>query len=72
MVNYHKDDEDDGNGYKKTLSKIKTEEARSFEDQKGKGYVNLPIVLSKSYTNNSLKELKNNIKQLIKYLYDNN
>ena len=48
----------------------KTNQARSFEDQKGKGYVNLPILLSKMYTNNSSKELKNNIKQLIKYLYD--
>ena len=70
MINYHKEDEDD-NGYEKTSSKIKTEEARSFKDQKGKGYVNLPILLSKMYTNNSSKELKNNIKQLIKYLYDN-
>ena len=44
---------------------------KSFGDQKRKGYVNLPIALSKIYTNNSSKELKNNIKQLINYLYDN-
>ena len=73
MVNYHKDDDedDDDNGYKKTSSKIKAEEARSFEDQKGKGYINLPTLLSKAYTNNNLKELINNIKQLINNLYDN-
>ena len=34
------------------------------------GYVNLPIALSKIYTNNSSKELINNIKQLINDLYD--
>ena len=47
------------------------DKAKSFEDQKGKGYVNLPIALSKIYTNNSSKELINNIKQLINDLYDN-
>ena len=31
----------------------------------------LPIFLSKMYTNNSLKELINDIKQLVKNLYDN-
>ena len=31
----------------------------------------LPILLSKIYTNNSSKELINNIKQLVKNLYDN-
>ena len=46
MVKYHKDDEDDDNDYKKASSKIKAEEARSFEDQKEKGYVNLSILLS--------------------------
>ena len=50
--------------------------ARSFEDQKGKGYVDLPIILSKIYTNNntvepSSKELVSNVKQLINDLYDN-
>ena len=50
--------------------------ARSFEDQKGKGYVDLPILLSKIYTNNntvepSSKELISNVKQLINDLYDN-
>ena len=66
----------DRNGYdvhnnRKTSSKIKTSKAKSFEDQKGKGYVNLPIAFSKIYTNNSSKELINNIKQLINDLYDN-
>ena len=48
-------------------SKIKTSKAKSFEDQKGKGYVDLPIALSKIYTNNSSKELINNIEQLMIY-----
>ena len=66
----------DRNGYniyddRKKSSKIKTSKVKSFEDQKGKGYVNLPIALSKIYTNNSSKELINNIKQLINDLYDN-
>ena len=55
---------------KKKSSKIKTSKAKSFKDQKGKGHVNLPIALSKIYTNNSSKELINNIKQLINDLYD--
>ena len=57
--------------YGKDKEKIKTDQAKSFEDQKGKGYVNLPIALSKIYTNNSSKELINNIKQLINDLHDN-
>ena len=56
--------------YGEDKEKIKTDQAKSFEDQKGKGYVNLPIDLSKIYTNNSSKELINNIKQLINDLYD--
>ena len=40
---------------------IKNDQAKSFEDQKVKGYVNLPIALSKIYTNNSSKELINSI-----------
>ena len=57
--------------YGKDKEKIKTNQAKSFEDQKGKGYVNLPIALSKIYTNNSSKELINNTKQLRNDLYDN-
>ena len=57
-------------GIKKKSSKIKTSKAKSFKDQKGKGHVNLPIALSKIYTNNSSKELINNIKQLINDLYN--
>ena len=49
---------------------VRTDKAKSFEDQKGKGHVNLPIALSKIYTNNSSKELINNIKQLINDLYN--
>ena len=56
--------------YGNDKEKIQTDQAKSFEDQKGKGYVNLPIALSKIYTNNSSKELINNIKQLINDLYD--
>ena len=55
---------------RKKSSKIKTSKAKSFKDQKGKGDVNLPIALSKIYSNNSSKELINNIKQLINDLYD--
>ena len=58
-------------GYKETSDRIKIEEARSFKIQKGKGYVNLPILLSKAYTNNISKELINNIKQLVNNLYNN-
>ena len=57
--------------YKKDKERIKTDQAKSFKDQKGKGHINLPIALSKIYTNNSSKELINNIKQLINDLYDN-
>ena len=32
---------------------FKADEARSFKDQKGSGYLNLPILLSKAYANNS-------------------
>ena len=52
-------------------SKKRTDQAKSFKYQKGKGCVNLPIALSKIYTNNNSKELINNIKQLINNLYDN-
>ena len=45
------------------------------QDQKGKRYVDLPILLSKIYTNNTVepssKELVSNVKQLLKNLYDN-
>ena len=54
----------------KKPSKIKTSKAKSFKDQKRKGYVDLPILLSKLNINSS-KELINNIKQLINDLYDN-
>ena len=64
------DDEND-NGHKKTSSKIKAEEARSFKDQKGKGYINLTIFLSKMYAINSSKKPINDIEQLVKNLYDN-
>ena len=43
--------------YGKDKGKIRTEEARSFKDQKVKGYIDLPIFLSKMYTNDSSKEL---------------
>ena len=65
----------DRNGYdihdnRKKSSKIKTSKAKSFKDQKGKGHFNLPIALSKIYTNNNSKELISNIKQLINDLCD--
>ena len=52
-------------------SKKRTDQAKSFKDQKGKGHVNLPIALSKMYTNNSFKKLISDIEQLINNLYDN-
>ena len=55
---------------KKISSKIKTSNAKSFKDQKGKGYVDLPILLSKLNINSS-KELISNIEQLINNLYKN-
>ena len=58
-------------GFKKKSSKIKSSKAKSFKDQKGKGYVNLPILLSKMYNNNNSKELKTNIKNLLNHLYNN-
>ena len=64
------DDEND-NGHKKTSSKIKAEEAISCKDQKGKGYINLTIFLSKMYAINSSKKPINDIEQLVKNLYDN-
>ena len=54
-----------------SLKEENTDKARSFKDQKGKGYVNLPILLSKAYTNNNSKELKTNIKNLLNHLYGN-
>ena len=71
--NFHKDTRSkyDSNGFD-INGKHK---ARSFEDQKGKGYVDLPILLSKIYTNNTVepssKELISNVKQLINDLYKN-
>ena len=53
-----------------TRNRIKTDKAKSFKDQKGKGCVNLPIALSKIYTNNSSKELTNDIKNLLNHLHD--
>ena len=56
--------------YGNDKSRIKNKEARSLKDQKGKGYVNLPITLSQIYTNNSSKELINDIKSLLNHLHD--
>ena len=46
-------------GFKKKSSKIKTSKAKSFKDQKGKGYIDLPILFSKLNINSS-KELISN------------
>ena len=54
-----------------TRSRIRIDQAKSFKDQKGNGYVDLPILLSKIYTNNSSKELITNTEQLIKNLHKN-
>ena len=50
--------------------RVRTDEAKSFKDQKGKGYADLPIILSKLNINSS-KELISDIKQLINNLYNN-
>ena len=57
--------------YEKDKGKIRTDQARSFKDQKGKGYVNLRILLSKARTNNSSEKLISNTEQLINDLYNN-
>ena len=57
-------------GTRKKSNKIKTSNAKSFKDQKGKGYVDLLILLSKLNINSS-KELISNIEQLIYNLYKN-
>ena len=49
---------------------IKVDKERSSKNQKGKGYVDLPILLSQLNINSS-KELISNLKQLVKNLYDN-
>ena len=51
--------------------KLKLAKQNLLKIKKRKGYVDLPIALSKVYTNNSSKELINNIEQLINDLYDN-
>ena len=56
--------------YEKGKGRVRTDKEKSFEDQKGKGYVDLPILLSKLNINSS-KELVSNVKQLVKNLYDN-
>ena len=56
--------------YQKDKGRVRTDKAKSSEDQKGKGYVDLPILLSKLNINSS-KELVSNVKQVVKNLYDN-
>ena len=56
--------------YEKDKGRVRNDKAKSFEDQKGKGYVDLPILLSKLNINSS-NELVSNVKQLVKNLYDN-
>ena len=50
--------------YEKDKGRVRTDKAKSFEDQKGKGYVDLSILLSKLNINSS-KELISDIKQII-------
>ena len=56
------------NQLKDYLTKIKY--LTGIKDQRGKGYVDLPILLPKLNINSS-KELISNVKQLVKNLYDN-
>ena len=58
------------------ISYLETEEEAAeriadFHEKKGKGYVDLPIFLSKIYTNNSSNKLISDIEQLINNLCDN-
>ena len=50
--------------------KIKVDEVRSSKNQKERGYVDLPILLSRLNINIS-EELISNVKQLVKNLNDN-
>ena len=58
-------------GYEPKSKKVIIYKRRFFEDQKVKAYFDLPILLSKMYTNNNSKKLINDIEQLVKNLYDN-
>ena len=58
-------------GFKKKSSKIKTSKAKSFKDQKGKGYIDLTILFSKLNINSSKYRIISNIEQLINNLYNN-
>ena len=58
-------------GYEPKSNKVMIYKRIFFEDQKGKGYVDLPILFSKMYTNNNSEKLINDIEQLVKNLYDN-
>ena len=62
-------DKDDDMPYLETEEEA-AERRADFHEKKGKGYVDLPILLSKLNINSS-KELISNIKQLVKNLYDN-
>ena len=68
LKNYTKKINDSVYGKDKDRGRI--DEAKFFNDQKGKGHVDLPILLSKLNINSS-KELIRNIKQLINDLYNN-
>ena len=64
------DNKDDNNiPYLETEEEAAERIADSYE-KKGKGYIDLPILLSKLNINSS-KELLSNVKQLVKNLYDN-
>ena len=61
--------------YDDDIHYLETEEEEAermsdFHEKKGKGYVDLPVLLSKLNINSS-KELTSNVKQLVKNLYNN-
>ena len=60
---------DDDLPYLETVEEA-AERIADFHEKKGKGYVDLPILLS-GLDINSSKELISNVKQLVKNLYDN-
>ena len=64
------DNKDDNNVPYLETEEEAAERIPDFHEKKGKGYIDLPILLSKLNINSS-KELVSNVKQLVKNLYDN-
>ena len=75
LDNKEKFDNKDDNKDDNNMPYLETEEEAAeriadYYEKKGKGYIDLPILLSKLNINSS-KELVSNVKQLVKNLYNN-